>query len=232
MEVKRYAVEGLVIVFSILLGLVVLALTLLMVYVRWFAKKVGVDLPYVEVHTLPETEKGVTRVRVCLKATARDFQLIRFYAEHADVERLGIMMPRGLVPEEDHEDVETIESWVPVKPLKLKPDQPIELEFRYDVSGGAPASVRGWAEAGLGLGGTIVPFTVVVGERDPLEIELSNRRSRLYAKAREEGVTPKEVPEFQEVQKLEAELHERNATRTRCDPDRSGSPTNCLQELQ
>lgn len=203
------------------LGLLVLALVLLIVYVRWFARKLGTDLPRVEVQTLPDSEEGVTRVRLCLRATARHFRLVRFYAERADVERLSILAPEGFVPAEDPEVAGTVECWVPAKPLKLKPQQPIELEFRYDVSGRAPAVVHGWAEAGLGLGGTIVSISIVVGERDPQEVELSNRQSRLYTKAAEQGVVPRELPEFEEVRKLEADLE-----RSKTDPNRrrSGSP--------
>ena len=188
------------------LGLVVLAFVLLLLYVRWFARAVGADLPYVEVQTLPGPEKGVARVRLTLRATTRKFQLLRFWAERDDVERLGIVIPDGFVPEKDHEASETVESWVPRERFTLKPRQPVELELRYELPGQPPASVHGWAEAALGLGGTILPFSVVVGDRDPLEIELSNRRSRLYARAREKGVAPKELPGFEELRTLEAEL--------------------------
>jgi hypothetical protein len=190
----------------LLVGLLVLLVLGALAYAAWFARQVGSDLPRVSVRIADQTEVGKTRVTLTLRATSRPFQFVRVMGDRADVEKAGVHAPIGFVPEsEDRFGPETI-SWVPKGgALLLKPNEPVELTFSFDPSVKRTAPLRGWCEARLGIGGSIFPFTLIVGEQHPADIEIQNLRSEVYAKAGELGATPAELPEWQLLEKLESD---------------------------
>jgi hypothetical protein len=119
---------------------------------------------------------------------------------------LNLSTPDGFLESPAPDDDPSLLVWRPAHAIPLRPNREHDLVFRYDPSEAPPAAIRGDAEARLGMGGTGVRFTILVGETDARRLEQVNLKSELYAVAAERGVAPRDLPGWSQLEALDAEL--------------------------
>jgi len=173
-------------------------------YVHWLLDRVSGELPVYQVATL-DAPAGTTRARVILGGTEETLELRYLSAPEDGAERIGFRPPEGF--EESGEGKEPgRRSWSPRDPLPILPGQPVELAFGYDPGADGTLPVFAHTETRIGLGGMGAGFVVLVGSRSPLEVEASNLRSELLARARELNVPPRSLPDWSRLEEIEARL--------------------------
>ena len=157
--------------------------------------------------TVLGSREGRTRARLELHGTTEPLEVTSISAPRGKARTLGLELVGAFQRYDEPSDTggETV-SWRPVGGLVAHPDQPLEVEFSWDPDAHETAAVFGQAEGRLEEGGVGTGFTVLVGPRSPLEVEATNLRSALYARARREGVVPRDLPEWSELESLEARL--------------------------
>lgn len=173
-------------------------------YVHWLLDRVEGELPVYQVAVLDAPE-GTTHVRLTLGGTDRVLELSRISAREEGVRRLGFRPPDGFEEAGDAGPRSRL-AWRPVEAIPFHPGVPVELAFGYDPGADGTLPVFGHTEPAEGRGGVGAGFTVLVGRRSDLEVEASNLRSELFARARERNVPPRTLPRWSRLQELEARL--------------------------
>jgi hypothetical protein len=177
-----------------------------LIYARWFVRAAAAELPRVAVKRLPYEEPGMARFELTLRATRRAFECVRLAADHTAVEAVGLEAPLGFVTEQAFELAAEQVYWVPEPPgLILHPKEPVEIVVPFAPGREATGVVHGWCDAPFGLGGSILPFKLIVGEQSARDIEAANLRAELFARAAELGVVPNTLPEWAQLEDLERE---------------------------
>lgn len=175
----------------------------LRLYARRFLRRAMDHTPSFEV-TVLESAGGVTRVRVRLGGTEEPMRLESLTAPEEAARSVGLEPPSGFVEAGDGQGSEL--EWRPMEPVVVRPGEPLELEFGWEAAADRVVRIFGHAEAGMGLGGVGTAFAVLAGPRPALEVRASNLRSAIFARARERGVVPRDLPEWKELEELEARL--------------------------
>lgn len=173
-------------------------------YARRYLRKAMEHTPSFQV-TVLESSDGVTRVRLRLGGTEEAMRLVSLSAPEAGARALGLEPPSGFFQAEDAGDGAEVE-WHPLDTVPVRPGEPMELEFGWNPSAEEVVRVFGHAEAGSGLGGVGTAFAILAGPRPSLEIQASNLRSAIFARARERDMVPRDLPEWKELEELEARL--------------------------
>lgn len=183
---------------------VILAILLVAVwaYARWWLRRVVIETPRAQVTLQRVLEPPGTRATVVMRGTNRIFRVIHLMVSRQVVEGLHLLPPDGFIAAHGDSD-EVI--WKPLRELKLAPNRPVTLEFPGG-SSDDPGTVRVWAEASLGHGGTGVSIPILVGEGRAEYLRAQNLRSELLARAAERGVLPRELPEWEELAALEVRI--------------------------
>lgn len=162
---------------------------------RVFRSSMTDEVPSFQVEVV-EATPGRTRARVVPGGTTEPMQVTALSAPHEAAKALGLEAPDGFTLER-REVASATARWVASVPPTVFPGQALELEFGYDPTRSGSVAVFGHAESAKRPGSGRAGFTVLVGLRDPLEIDRANRRSALFAKARELGVPPHTLPEWE-----------------------------------
>jgi hypothetical protein len=170
------------------------------------------DTPSFQV-TVLDAPEGRLRVRLVLGGTASALRLVRLSAPAAAARAVGLEPPVGFEPEPRSEPGSGPAGvvWRAPERLDLRPGEAFELELGWDPARADRAVlVEGWAEgtgSGAGSGPAVgAGFALLVGPRDPDEVEAAKRRSALLARARQLGVPAHDLPGWAELQALEARL--------------------------
>ena len=183
------------------LGLVAALLIGRRVYRAWVARLFRTSLtdaiPSFQVEVLDAPE-GRTRVRVVLGAATEPIQVTALSAPREAAREVRLEAPRGFSVEPAPPGSATAR-WIAASPPVALAGTPLEFDFGYDPGTSGTVAVFGHAESAKSPGRSRCGFTVLVGLRDPVEIDRANRRSALFARAREMGVPPTALPEWSEV---------------------------------
>lgn len=160
--------------------------------------------------TVLEASEGVTRVRLRLAGSDRPMRLVSLSAPRDGARSLGLKPPAGFLEDEgarsgDEAGGREIE-WRPLAPMEVVPGEPVELELRWNPTADQVVRVFGRAEAGPEAGGAAAAFAVLAGPRPALEVRASNLRSAIFTRARERNTVPRSLPEWNELQEIEARL--------------------------
>ena len=194
----------------VLLGLVAIAVVALLawqglrIYARRYLRRAMDHTPSFQVEVL-ESSGGVTRVRLRLGGTDQPMRLASLSAPEEGVRALRLEPPAGFFEAEDAGEGTELE-WHAVEPVVVRPGEPVELEFGWAPDADEVVRIFGHAETGSGLGGVGTAFAVLAGPRPDLEVKVSNLRSAIFARARARGMVPRDLPEWKELEELEARL--------------------------
>jgi hypothetical protein len=174
----------------------------LYLYMHWAVERMVAESPRIQV-TLAAEGVGITRATLRSRGTSRAFTIVRLTVSREEASALGLQVPDGFMASHAVAGDPALLVWTPTRRIRLQPNQQGDLLFRYEHSTATPTAIRGDAEARLGIGGTGVRFTILVGETDPERLARRNLESEIYALAAERGVIPRELPEWSKLEALD-----------------------------
>lgn len=179
--------------------LVALAGVLLDLILRWYLRGGVVEAPRLQVVLSAggTAGPGFVEGELVLRGTGRRFVLRSVTTELATVERLGLGDPVGFHRAVARTDGEVV--WLPAGWPILRPGRPLALRVPIQHPDAGPGRLRIAAEALRGDGRTELRVAMPVGLTRARDVERSNLRSELLARAAELGVVPAALPGWSRV---------------------------------